>query len=1231
MSLKCTNCRIRVPQNRPMLTCSICRDFKHYKCNNLSKNEAFALIANGHMGYWACQDCMVSLFPATIDDETINTVTSHDYNNTKYTTMQCGACNKPCSPLLTDNFNNTCNWCDRPCHKKCLKNSLGCIACCNSIIPGYNYDSYQLTNSLLSNNNRIVFAPYDHTSLTNQIGESIDAEGEGPVWAEIADQMKKCKYTEAKNIQTAKNNELKIMSLNIRSLSKSIGHIRENIIEFNKFDILCFCETNCNVDTLPNGVNDILIDGFYCPYTINPHRDSNKGGGLAIYVNHRVCDEQDLEVLDLGLDSPSSSACEYMFLKVNIKLANSNHKKTYIIGNFYRSPSTKPSHFLDKLENILSKLDRHRHKQIILTGDLNIDLVKHEHEPNSQLLIDMTTRNGFIQVINRPTRVTDHSATLIDHIFTNQIHNMLSSGIITYDISDHLGIYITIALQDNIGIKHNIDGSTSPFSKFNAENLANFQNLIKNETWEGILDEPDTQAKYDKFIKIYTGHYETAFPKTNSARRKKQRKNPKPWILPWLEEACDRKNKLYHAYVKDPITTNKIRYDKMKKFVAKHIRLAKNKYYKTYFEQYSSNSRKQWQLLNSLLNRQKSKTTTTKLQDDNGTVISNPADVAEQFNNYFSTIAEKLKEQIHNNTNPLGPTHSYQSHLKDPVVNSIYLQPSHPGEITETINSLKLKTTSDTNIGALKAAAEVPSFNGILSNIINSSFAQGVFPSQLKVAKVIPIHKSGRKTDVSNYRPISLLSAFSKIFEKIMHTRVYNFLQCNNALNDMQYGFRKQRSCEHALLVAQNELLSALNKKQIALLLLIDFSKAFDMVNHDILLHKLSHYGIRGIANEWFKSYLRDREQFVSISGQHSTKQKLKYSVPQGSILGPLLFIIYINDMPNINALAKFILYADDANIIITGNSLFEIEVIFNELSRALVNWVSHNELLLNIKKTNYMIFTRKRSIDMGIFTPKIGNISIERKPVARFLGVLVDEKLSWTYHIAAVKSKMSRYIGVLYKLKHILPLSARMLSFNSLVQSHINYCSLVWGACSNSKIESLFTTQKKAMRAVMPGWVNYFYKEGVCPSHTKSSFTKLNVLTVHNVILKNAMIFMNKVHNYPHLLPTSVLQTISPDSPSPDSNTDYSTDWYSKYNSIPYNNSIFFKAPLLYTNIMSNNILNNYSTNTYKTSLKAYILGIQSSENEEEWSPVNFKLNNIPGLRKSNRIKLQSVVDYTA
>ena len=427
-------------------------------------------------------------------------------------------------------------------------------------------------------------------------------------------------------------------------------------------------------------------------------------------------------------------------------------------------------------------------------------------------------------------------------------------------------------------------------------------------------------------------------------------------------------------------------------------------------------------------------------------------------------------------------------------------------------------------------------------------------------------------------------------------------------------------------MVAQNEIASSLSKKQISLLLLIDFSKAFDMVNHDILLAKLNHYGIRGIANKWFKSYLSNREQYVCINGKSSSKQSLKYSVPQGSILGPLLFVIYINDMPNINNIAKFILYADDANIIISGNNISEISTKFCELSKALVDWVSQNELLINTKKTYYMIFTRSRNLNMEAFVPKIANIPIRRTTVARFLGVLIDDKLSWTEHIAAIKSKMSKYIGVLYKLKHILPLKARLTTFNSLVQSHINFCSLVWGSTTKSKIDSLFTTQKKAMREVMPGWVNYFYKNGLCPSHTKSSFMDFGILTVQNIVLRNILIFINKVHNFPNQLPDSVRQTIPSHALSVNANNDYCSEWYTTYNSIPFNKTTFFKGPLLYNNIMTDNPQLHYiSRDNFKKQSKIYLIKVQSSGDILEWQTDNFKLTNITGLRRSARLLQQA------
>ena len=1111
------------------------------------------------------------------------------------------------------------------CHIKCIKGNLGCVNCCEQLIPGYYYNSYELLSYTRTRKNDHVYNPYDHSTLINQIGDRLDDTHDTQHWNDISDKLSKCTYIEPKNIKPSKSNELKIMSLNIRSINKHINSLRENLVDMQKYDVLCFNETNCDPTKLVNGLDDLSLSGFYPPILQKPYRTTNRGGGLAFYVNQNLCDENSFQLLDIKVENNEIDLdCEYMFLNITLRFPGSH--KTILIGNFYRSPAAQPTKSLQKVEQILSKLDRHKNKHIVLLGDFNIDLIKHENDKNAQDLVDTTTSHGFIQTISRPTRITDHSATLIDHIYTNQIHNIYSTGIITHDISDHLATQISIALYENLNNNSATDTETSAFHIFNADNLQTFQELIRDETWTEVYEQVNTQDKYNKFLDIYNKHYTTAFPVRNSRpKRKNERKNTKPWILPWLEDACARKNKLYHEFVRNPSTENSVKYNKMKKFVKKHINLAKRKYYKKYFEQHSCDSKKQWQMINSLLNRNNRKSAAIKLRDELGNSISDGTLVAEKFNNYFCNIAENLKHKLSNSS---VHTHNFHNNfLADPVANSLFLMPTHSQEISKVISSLKLKTTSDTKICALKAATGITKFNDVFSTIINSSFESGIFPSQLKVAKVVPIHKAGSRLEVENYRPISLLSAFSKIFEKLMHKRLMAFLLNNKSLAEEQYGFRAGRSCEHALLDAQNTLVSSLHKKQISMLLLIDFSKAFDMVDHDILLNKLQHYGVRGTAHAWFKSYLSRRSQYVTIQGKYSTTMSLKHGVPQGSILGPLLFIIYINDIPNINKIAKFILYADDANIIITGNSMHDIEIQYNALAASLKDWVAANGLSLNIKKTNYMFFSRSRVIHSNTFVPKINNIPIEHKHVAKFLGVLVDDKLTWKHHITAVKSKMSRYVGIMYRLRQTIPLTARLTIYNSLVHSHLNYCSLVWGASCRSNIDTLFTTQKKAVRGVMPGLVNYYFKDGALPTHTKQAFSKYNILTVHNIVLKNMLLYIYKVVNSPTTLPILVKQAIAYDIPTPGTAVDFMSDWYMTYNSIPFNKTVFFKAPLLYYNVMSDylthhTIENIRNINIFKQHIKAHLVGLQNTGSEKEWQSANFMLTSMQGIRTSNRLK---------
>ena len=253
-----------------------------------------------------------------------------------------------------------------------------------------------------------------------------------------------------------------------------------------------------------------------------------------------------------------------------------------------------------------------------------------------------------------------------------------------------------------------------------------------------------------------------------------------------------------------------------------------------------------------------------------------------------------------------------------------------------------------------------------------------------------------------------------------------------------------------------------------------------------------------------------------------------------------------------------------------------------------------------------------------------IRKTNIERVTEGRFLGVIVDEGLTWTRHIKTIQSKMSRYVGVMYKIKKLLPIKARIQLYHSFIQSHINYCSLVWGFSAKSNIETLFRAQKKGMRAVAPGFVNYFYKDGNLPSHTKSYFKEFDILTVHSIIVLNALLFLEKVRTFPLTLPDSIRSTIRHDAPSHTSTLETCREWESDFNTNIYRPTVFFKGPLLTTidEIGSGLSMDNkYNFYQFKSKTKARLREVQNAGDEIEWEAHNFILFNISGLRKSNRV----------
>ena len=399
---------------------------------------------------------------------------------------------------------------------------------------------------------------------------------------------------------------------------------------------------------------------------------------------------------------------------------------------------------------------------------------------------------------------------------------------------------------------------------------------------------------------------------------------------------------------------------------------------------------------------------------------------------------------------------------------SLFLSPTDETEVGSIISELKKsKSVGPYSIpcNLLKMLNFFISF--LLANLINESFCTGVFPDKLKIAKVIALHKKGTTDDMSNYRPIFLLSVFSKIFEKIMHKRLYSFLEVNGILHPLKFGFRRKHSTQHTLISMTENILKTIDNGNFGCGIFIDLKKAFDTVNHSVLLKKLEHYGVRGIPLQWFESYLSNRKQYVSINGSTSDELILAHGVPQGSVLGPLLFLIFINDLPNVSKLLTFFFLADDTNIYYESSDLLNIQKVVNRELRKIRKWLEANRLALNIDKTNFVIFHSHQHKLTDHIVLKFGRKRIKQESCVKFLGLLLDSNLSWKFDLTELSKKLARTAGLFYKIHHYAPKDILTLLYHGIFAPFLSYGISVWGLTYPTLLDSIFVLEKEALRII--------------------------------------------------------------------------------------------------------------------------------------------------------------------
>lgn len=623
--------------------------------------------------------------------------------------------------------------------------------------------------------------------------------------------------------------------------------------------------------------------------------------------------------------------------------------------------------------------------------------------------------------------------------------------------------------------------------------------------WEGMLSmNSDPNQMFDSFYNKLSAIIDVHIPIKQLSKRELKIKH-KPWITRAIRVSICAKNKIYKKYLKTKSIYYHAKFKLYRNKLNHLLKLSKSQYYNDYFNVNISDSKRVWKGIRQLIIlKPRIISRPTKLLIDNCEVCE-PKSIANAFNNYFANIGNNLAGNIPKvNKCP-------SDYLTSPLCNSFYLFPTTSMEIEQEISQLNVnKSTGPFSIPVkvLKCLGSV--LSRPLEIVFNHTFSTGIVPNNLKIANIIPIFKKGLQTSLNNYRPISLLSIFNKLLEKLMYKRLLAFLEKEKIIHNNQFGFRAKHSTDHAILSIIDKVQHAIDNRDISCGIFLDFSKAFDTVNHQILIQKLEYYGIRGMTKEWFISYLDNRYQFVSLGDVTSDIQSITCGVPQGSVLGPLLFILYINDFSYCSDLLDFHLFADDTNLFYKHKNLTALETTLNSELVKVHNWLCANKLLLNIDKSNFVIFhppQKKLPTNIEIF---VHNYQLKREYSIKYLGILIDSNLTWKNQVNNIVKKIKRNIGILSKLRYYLGLHILVKLYYALVYPFLIYGIISWGNTYPSTIQPLYMLQKKAMRIMT------FSK---FDEHSSALFKELDIVKLPDVVTLHNAVLMYKFHN--NLLPS--------------------------------------------------------------------------------------------------------------
>lgn len=902
--------------------------------------------------------------------------------------------------------------------------------------------------------------------------------------------------TDTLNLLECENNTEQLQNL-IELNEFKTKVIRNNkileILHFNvcsaprHFDEILIFLQSCNlqnVDILILGEtrNNFTADQFNIPGFTTFFNNSNltQNDGLLIFVNNKISFNVKHTVLPESLVTLSQIILKIENISFNV-----------IAG--YRSPSTSEQKFVTDLEIFLSNLPSKDFTIII--GDMNINILNNNsHIANNYLAFLMSL--GFKSYINTFTRVTQETSSCLDHIFIKQNLNStninLDSAVVNNNTTDHYPIYLQV-YNKTYKKPPSLEKTISIFDH------KKFKELISQETWHSVLTVNDVKAAWSIFYKTFNEIYEQC--RTTKTSRMQKFHKIKPWITNAIITSIKKRDTLKKDLIKNKnnVALNQ-RYKIYRNNLKRIINEAKARYYREKVNNSRNDMKKIYNIINEATNTNSNKNNDINIFNINKQPFQNKKQMADFCNDYFIQIGKKMALKIQS---PINYKNSYGPGVKE----SMLLKPVTPNELIIHIASLKNKSSP----GYDNIKAELIKDNHLylicpLAHIINLIFLQGEVPEDFKKSIVTPIYKSGDKNEISNYRPISLISVFAKIFEKCLKDRLFDFCKKNKILNENQFGFRTGISTNHAIYTLVDSVKLNLEKSKKCIGVFLDLAKAFDTVPHRKLLDVLEHVGARGTVLKVFSSYLQDRVQQVRINDHLSDYQKIQVGIPQGTVLGPLLFIIYINSLLEKDIQGNIISYADDTVLVFEDDTWQGVKAKAEAGIGVVKDWLDFNELTLNVDKSKYISFSLTDTNRPNFTFLQLPGTSFKINEVnsIKYLGIIIDKNLKWSIHVNNLCTKIRRLVYKFYEIRKFMSKKLLRIIYKSLVESILQYAIIVWGGLYTNALEPLNVIQNYILKIMLQKKKRY-------PTDLLYS---VEILNVRMLYFYNSCLFLYKNKN---------------------------------------------------------------------------------------------------------------------